>query len=354
MKNINTAAVPDSFWKAVGKEFRGTVTEVSYSVGNYINASRQLVTDRNINQEEAGRETVQGDAIVKKCNVYLPAGYDESDKGTGYNVLYLLHGVCGNRFEWMAGSGNADGGCVVCNLFDTLIANGDIDPLIVVFPDGRSAHDWTDCSFRSAGTNMLGFYYFDYELRYDLIPLIESKYNTCADITDTSPEGIVYSRMHRAIAGLSMGGMQSLNMTLGGYRCDSIEYTGTTGSWKNGLDTTVTTPGMLDLFAYVGAFSNAPTSSDGKALGVGIAASSHRLDLLYITCGDADDIAYRMGYLRSVEGLSDAAGNNLGDYYQVLLKDGAHDFKVWNNGVYNFTWLSFRKTEGRWNRYIRK
>ena len=133
------------------------------------------MTNQNISSQEVGRETVEGAAIIKKCNVYLPVGYNEDDKDTKYNVLYLLHGVGGNRYEWLDGSGNVDGNFVICNIFDNLIANGDIDPLIIVFPDGRSAHDWTDDSFNAEGTNMLGFYYFDYELRYDLIPFIESK-----------------------------------------------------------------------------------------------------------------------------------------------------------------------------------
>ena len=45
---------------------------------------------------------------------------------------------------------------------------------------------------------MLGFYYFDYELRYDLIPFIESNYKTSADITDTSHEGIIYNRTRQS------------------------------------------------------------------------------------------------------------------------------------------------------------
>lgn len=346
MKNIGVAALPAGYKKAVAHELQGTLTEVSYSVRNYINPSRQLVTNQNISYEEAGRETVEGDAIIKQCNVYLPVGYNESDKDTRYDVLYLLHGVGGNRTEWLNSNGKVDENFIICNIFDHLIANGDIDPLIVVFSDGRSAHDWTDCSFNSEGTNMLGFYYFDYELRHDLIPFIESSYKPYANIKEMSSEGIAYSRMHRAIAGLSMGGMQALNLTLGGYRCDSTTYTGKDAGWKNGLDTTVLTPGMEDLFAYVGAFSNAPTSSDGEVLGAGIASCGHRVDLLYITCGDADRLL-QMGYEKSIDGLIEAAGDHLGSFFQVLIKGGDHNFHVWNNGAYNFARLCFGKLEDR-------
>ncbi|MDP4090402.1 MAG: esterase, partial [Bacillota bacterium] len=106
MKNIDITALPAEYKRAVDKELQGVITEVSYNVRNYINLSRQLVTDRKISSEEAGRETLQGDAIIKKCNVYLPAGYEENDMDTRYNVLFLLHGVGGSRFEWLYGSGN--------------------------------------------------------------------------------------------------------------------------------------------------------------------------------------------------------------------------------------------------------
>ena len=348
MKNINVTSVPTEYKRAVEKQLQGTITEVSYSVKNYINSTRQLVTSQNISDKEAGRDTVDGDPIIKKCNVYLPAGYDENHKSTKYNVLYLLHGVGGDRNEWLYGSGNVDENFVICNIFDNLIAKGQIEPLIVVFPEGRSACDWADSSFNAEGTNMLGFYYLDYELRYDLIPFIEAQYNTNANIKDISSQGIINNRLHRAIGGLSMGGMQALNMIVGGYRCDSTVYSGTKDHWKNGLGNTVLAPGMGDLFAHVGAFSNAPTSSDGKILGANIASSWNQgLQLLYITCGDADGIACESGYAKAIDGLTTAAGNNLENYYQVLIKDGVHDFNVWNNGAYNFIRLCFGKMEGK-------
>ncbi|CAN7668566.1 alpha/beta hydrolase-fold protein [Paenibacillus sp. LjRoot153] len=344
MRSLNVTSVPAEYLRSVNEEYQGTVQEVSYKVGNYIHLSRQLVTDRSIDTSEAGRETVAGDAILKKCNVYLPAGYDPNDTTVRYNVLYLLHGVGGDQYEWLSSNGKADGRFIICNIFDNLIVNGDIDPLIVVFPNGRSAYDWTDSSFNSEGTNMLGFYYFDYELRYDLIPFIESNYKTYADITVTSHEGIIYNRSRRAIAGLSMGGMQALNLILGGYRHDSTRITGTESPWNNGLDKTVLAPGMIDLFANVGAFSNAPTSSDGKTLGDSLASCVHNLHLLYTTCGDADGVA-NGSYIKSIDGLIQQSGNYLNQFYQIRIKNGYHDFHVWNNGAYNFSRLIFRNND---------
>lgn len=333
MSKMKVETVPENYKCALEEKLQGTVKEVQYGVNNYINEDRKLVTNQNIDLAHTGRAIAKGEELLKKCNIYLPAGYDEKNKAVKYNVVYLLHGVGGDRHEWLSGD--------IKNILDNLIAKGDIAPLIVVFPEGRSTIDWTDRSFNTKGTNMLGFYYFDYELRYDLIPFIETNYNTYANITDTTPDAVAYNRKHRAIAGLSMGGMQTLNLTLGGYRCDSEEYTGKISRWGNGLDTTVTTPGMLDLFSCAGAFSNAPTSSAGKVLGAGLASSDYALDLLFINCGDADGIAYQVGFEAATEGLPEIAGDKLGDYYRVVIKDGVHDFKVWDDGAYNFIRLTF-------------
>ncbi len=348
MSHNLVTTMPDSYKDAACPELQGTVVEMTYRVGNYIDPMRKLVTDRNICSAEAGRETVEGKAITKVCSVYLPKDYDKNNKDKKYNVLYLLHGVGGNRFEWLTSGADYSGKSgkyTLQNIFDNLIANGDIEPMIVVVPEGRSAHDWTDNSFNTEGTHLLGFYYFDYELRYDLIPFIESEFNALANIKDTSPDGIAYNRLHRAIGGLSMGGMQALNLIVGGYRCDSTLYTRSVGSWDNGLDATVPAPGMLDLFAYVGAFSNAPTSSDGNTLGKSIASCGHKLQLLYMTCGDADGVSYDIGYNKAIEGLAETAGTKLVDFRRVVIKDGVHDFNVWNNGVCNFARLAFNEPD---------
>ncbi len=341
LDNYNLPYLPAEYLRAVSKEQQGSMLELSYQSNHYINEMRQLVTNRRISCADAGRETAEGLAITKKCMVYLPAGYEKENKEKKYNVLYLLHGVCGNRYEWLCSNGKTDENFNICNLFDHMIINGEMEPAIVVFPEGRSAWDWTDISFHAEGTNMLGFYYFDYEMRYDLLPFIETEFNTYADSKNQTSEGIAYNRLHRAIAGLSMGGMQSLNLGLGGSRCDNAALAGTTSPWNNGLVATHKAPGMEDLFAYVGAFSNAPTSSEGKMLGTSIVARGYQLRLLYIICGDADEVAYPQGFLKATEGLLEAAGEYIYKYYDSVMKDCIHDFKVWNNGAYQFAQLAF-------------
>ncbi|MFW6022948.1 MAG: hypothetical protein ACOCQW_05510 [Halanaerobiaceae bacterium] len=138
-----------------------------------------------------------------------------------------------------------------------------------------------------------------------------------------------------------MGGMQSLNLTLGGYRYDSAKFSEAEDRLGNGLVKTIKTPGMDDLFTYVGAFSNAPTSSEGNLLGSNIASSEYSTDLLYMTCGDEDLIALENGYQTSVDELAENAGDKLVNYYQVLINGAGHDFKVWNNGAYNYLRLIF-------------
>lgn len=329
-------AVPENYFHKAEEKYQGKIIEKIYSVNNYINEKRQLVSDQVIPAGEVSREVVTGQPIKKVCSVYLPYNYDPNDKEKKYDVIYFLHGVGGTRYEWLEGNGKVDDRYKICNIIDHLIEDGEIEPLIAVFPEGRSAHDWTDISFNADGTNMLGFYYFDYELRYDLIPFIESEYNTKANILDDSQEGIEYSRKHRAIAGLSMGGMQSLTLTFGGYRCDSSKFIKEEGNFGNGLTYSELAPGMEDLFDRVGAFSNAPTSTAGKILGERIKKKGYKVSLLYMTCGDKDDIAYPMGYQVAHTGLQEEAGELIENFPTDILKDCIHDFVVWNHGAYNF------------------
>jgi len=142
----------------------------------------------------------QGNSVKmkKQANVYLPAGYDESKQ---YNVLYLMHGGGENMNTWLVENdytGNK-------KMVDNLIANGEIEPLIIVTPTfyrPAGVPDHPDLTSQ-----------FQYELRKDLIPYVESHYSTYAG-GDVSDENLIKTRMHRAFAGLSMGSMTTYRAAL--------------------------------------------------------------------------------------------------------------------------------------------
>ena len=149
-------------------------------------------------QERAGieRGTVQlieykseSVGTVRKANVYLPPKYDPKKK---YSVLYLLHGIGGDEWEWMN-----DGG-VPNIIMDNLYADGKVADMIVVMPNGRAAEN----DSRAGGmASSAAFGVFDKDLIGSLMPYINSHFSTYGD------------KMHTAIAGLSMGGGHTITAT---------------------------------------------------------------------------------------------------------------------------------------------
>ena len=152
----------------------------------------------------------------RKALIYTPPGYSKDKK---YPVLYLLHGIGGDEHEWLNG-GHPE------VILDNLYAENKIEPMIVVLPNGRAMKD------DSAGGNIMApdkvqaFATFEKDLINDLIPFIEKTYSVYTD------------KEHRAIAGLSMGGGQSLNFGLGN----------------------------LDTFSWIGGFSSAPNTKPPQEL----------------------------------------------------------------------------------------
>ena len=230
-------------------------------------------------------DTTNGRTYTKKANIYLPANYSSDKK---YCVLYLLHGIGGNENEWGMTGNNSQ----VKAIMDNLSYYGDIDSFIVVTPNGKAA--------QSGSTD--SFYSFGKELRNDLIPYIDSHYSTYAD------------RDHRAIAGLSMGGMQTINIGLG--EC-------------------------VDLFGYFGAFSAAPTSNTAAKTASLLQNNKYPIHYFYNICGLQDGTAYSS---------ASAAAKNLpsvcnqfvaGKNFTWQELNGSHDFNIWYLGFYNFAQLAF-------------
>lgn len=239
-------------------------------------------------------ETVTYDSTVvgipRKARVYTPPGYSKDQK---LPVLYLLHGIGGDENEW-ARQGTPE------IILDNLIADKKAVPMIVVLPNGRASCDLT--ARDPIPKQSPAFALFEKELLTDLIPFIDKKYTTRTD------------RESRALAGLSMGGGQSLNFGL------------------NNLDT----------FAWVGGFSSAPNTKPPADLIKDPAEAARKLRLLYVACGDKDGL-FRIS--QNVHAMLDE--KKISHVYRVI-PGGQHDFKVWKSDLYHLAQLLFRdRTEDR-------
>ena len=144
--------------------------------------------------------------VPRRMQVYTPPGYTTSNQR--YPVLYLLHGAGDNDQSWlMAGRANF--------IFDNLIAAGKAKPMIVVMPAGHTPPAQGGAPADAFSRDLLG----------DVVPYVEQNYRTLP------------GREQRAIAGLSMGGQQTLNIGLTN----------------------------LDKFSHLGVFSSGWFGQDGAA-----------------------------------------------------------------------------------------
>lgn len=219
----------------------------------------------------------------RKALVYTPPDYSPDTK---YPVLYLLHGIGGDEEEWHT-HGNPE------VILDNLIADKKAVPMIVVMPNGRAQPN--DRAEGNVYATAPAFANFEYDLLNDLIPAIELKFSVKA------------GREDRALAGLSMGGGQSLNFGLA----------------------------HLDTFAWIGGFSSAPNTKLPEELVPDPAKATSMLKLLWISCGDKDGLIYISKrthiYLKE---------NHVPHIWQV--DSGRHEFPVWKRDLYQFAQLIFR------------
>jgi enterochelin esterase-like enzyme len=156
----------------------------------YLAESDQPGTIETLSYETAN---LDGGKDKKRLHVYLPHGYNASDKGTKYNVLYLMHGGGENEDLLFGGPGENR---ALKKIIDNMIARGDIEPLIVVTPTFYG------------GKNDVAL--FHEELIHDIVPLVESKYNTYAN--SASLKDLKASRAHRAFGGFSMGSVTTWHL----------------------------------------------------------------------------------------------------------------------------------------------
>jgi len=220
---------------------------------------------------------------TRKMNVYTPPGYSSEKK---YPVLYLLHGIGGDETEWQRFA-------TPDVLFDNLIADGKAAAMIVVMPNGRAQEN--DRAEGNVFESAPAFAVFEQDLLADVIPTIESRYAVQAD------------REHRALAGLSMGGGQSLNFGLT----------------------------HLETFAWIGGFSSAPNTKAPEELLPDPAKTKQQLKLLWLSCGKQDgliNVSQRLQrYLKEH------------DVPHVWNVDShGHDATHWRNNLYHFAQLLFK------------
>lgn len=222
----------------------------------------------------------------RRALIYMPPGYSKNKK---YPVLYLLHGIGGDEKEWY-NQGNPR------EILDNLYADKQIAPMIVVLPNGRAIKDDRANGNIMNQDKIQGFAIFEKDLMNDLIPYIDKTFPVYTD------------KDHRAVAGLSMGGGQSLNFGLGN----------------------------LAEFAWVGGFSSAPNTKAPTELLPDPELAKKNLKLLWISCGSKDGL---ITFSRRTHDYMVA--NNVPHIYQVI-PGGYHDFKVWKQNLYMFAQLVFK------------
>jgi enterochelin esterase family protein len=225
--------------------------------------------------------------------VYTPPGYDPKAKQR-YPVLYLLHGYSDDASGWTA-VGRAH------VILDNVIAQGKAKPMLIVMPLGYGAPEILSTAaggppLRDEKLRQRNYDRFRDALLTEVIPQVEKSYRVRTD------------RESRAIAGLSMGGAESLH---------------------TGLNT-------LDRFAWIGAFSSGGLQEDFNAAFPGLDAKANtKIRLLWISCGTEDwllDVNRKLrAWLKSKE-----------IRHTELETPGGHTWMVWRRNLAEFAALLFR------------
>ena len=163
-----TTAVPEEYKQTAAHQ--GEVVKLEYDSLDYLHGSTP---------------------ITKTAYVYLPYGYDKTDSSTRYNIVYLMHGWGGHAGEYFEYTPTK-------NMFDNLIENGNIPPVIIVSATFYNENSSTDFS-----SSIAEFREFHRDFEENLMPAVEGQFHTYAD--STSAEDLKASREHRAFGGFSLG-----------------------------------------------------------------------------------------------------------------------------------------------------
>jgi enterochelin esterase-like enzyme len=222
--------------------------------------------------------------------VYTPPGYDPKHKG-GYPVLYLLHGWSDDESGWTAvGSAN--------DILDSMIDAGKAVPMIVVMPLGYGDFDfvksggsvWDDATKVDANVAL-----FSGVLESEVMPMVDREYN------------VAKGRENHAIAGLSMGGLESLYVGLN----------------------------HPEQFAYVAGFSSAVQQRAFDEHLPRLDAKKADLRLLWVACGTEDDLLQPN---RDFVVWAKSKGLPI----TAIETPGAHTWLVWRDNLLHVAPLLFR------------
>lgn len=240
----------------------------------------------------------------RRAIVYTPPGYDDHS-AAHYPVLILQHGSGEDETGWTH-QGRAQ------FILDNLIAAGKARPMIVVMDRGYAQRAGTPPMPGPTGW-LQNHTSFEDVVVHDLIPMIDASYRTIPD------------REHRAMAGLSMGGMQTLFITL--EHLDLFAYIGSfSGSIIPNIRTANGTPQPFDPnTAYGGAFSDP-------------AQFNKRVKLLWLGVGTAEEDDFRAHIGGTVKTLR-KAGVRV-EYFES--SGTAHEWQTWRRGLNDFAPRLFR------------
>jgi len=222
------------------------------------------------------------------CTIILPPSYTEEKT---YPVLYLLHGIGGDHKEWLYGA--------PAEIIGNLHAAGNAPEMIVVIPNVRAAADDRVPAEIISPANIAAFDNFINDLTNDLMPYIKANYS------------IKEGRENTAIAGLSMGGRESLFIGFS----------------------------MSDTFGYIGAFSPAPGLLPTPELNYPGQFSEETFTIpkdketpfLIMICNGEQD-----GVVHSIPAYYEETLTKNKIDHQYYTMPGGHDFTVWKNGLYHF------------------
>lgn len=213
--------------------------------------------------------TDHGEEVMR---VYTPPGYSEDEQ---YPVLYLMHGIGGDENEWY-NQGNPH------IILDNLIEAGEAVPMIMVLPNGKTPKSAGNAGFENFGDVILN----------DLIPYMEDNYSVREDAVG------------RALAGLSMGGGQTLN----------IAFPNT------------------DVFAWIGPFSPAPNTRGANQTITDVDAVKANTRLIFLTNGETEVTPYHP----ITQGYRDFLSEQDIPYMYQRWGGSGHDMSSWKRSLYAF------------------